>query len=740
MDIKKFLPKKEEEQEYLWALIIEPGWVQAGIWRIYDDRAQVVYSGVPVAWELEEDLTNSADVALSAAIQNFPEEVSEPSKTVFGVVSSWVEGGEIKPEYLERIKKLCSELSLKPVGFVVLSEAISHFIKSQEGSPASAITIGVYKESIEISVFKLGKLLGNTKVARSISLVDDVAEGISRFSQEGDMPSRILIYNGREAELEEARQLLHNANWEDFETVRFLHTPKIETIDSRRKIEIVSLAGASELANVTSLQPSDEKRDVLKEEEEIGDASVEEISPSEAGFVLEEDVTRIEPQLSEVETERKIEGETVERFESFDNIKPVEDRTRTSPAIFKKANLGFLSSFGERLKVFLSRVKPVEKYFVLGRRSFIFGSLFLVLIFVGGFLFWWFYPKASVTVYVSPKSLSEKLIITVDPRLSSSDLSEKILTGDLLEAEVASEKTKPTSGTKTVGEKARGKVVIYRVGTPIRLSSGTLLTGPGNLKFTLDEDVEIASGSAGTPARVEARVTALDIGAQYNLAAGANFSVGDHPLSSLEAKNEESFSGGSSREISAVSKEDQESLSEELYEEILARAKDDLLKKVPEGKIFIEESLTATPSSKIFSNKVGDEAESLKLQMSLKVTALSIDKEELLTVVQDVLKDKVPSGFVLRKEQFETDFDLEEEGRVYKFEVSVRANLLPQVDVSELARKIRGKYPELANEFLPKEVPGFVRAEIKIKPTLPGRLGTLPRIAKNIEIEVAAER
>ncbi len=122
MDLKKYLPGKESGKayEYLWALIIEEGWVQGGIWRIENDKAQVMFSGTPVAWELEEDLVNAVDSTLSHAISNFPEELKEPSKTVFGVVSSWVENGEIKEEYIEMVKKICTEISLKPVGFLVI--------------------------------------------------------------------------------------------------------------------------------------------------------------------------------------------------------------------------------------------------------------------------------------------------------------------------------------------------------------------------------------------------------------------------------------------------------------------------------------------------------------------------------------------------------------------------------------------------------------------------------------------
>ena len=44
MDIADILPKKKvsETKDYYWALAIEPGWVQAGIWTTTDGEAEVL--------------------------------------------------------------------------------------------------------------------------------------------------------------------------------------------------------------------------------------------------------------------------------------------------------------------------------------------------------------------------------------------------------------------------------------------------------------------------------------------------------------------------------------------------------------------------------------------------------------------------------------------------------------------------------------------------------------------------
>ena len=226
MNLKDFLTNREHPPELYWSLVIEEGWIQAGVWYIGETAAEVVSISPGAAWSTEDELTGAVDAALSSAIQKLPENYKEPEKAVFGVSASWVKGGEITEEYLAKIKKLCTDLSLNPVGFVVLPEAIAHLCKSEEGSPLNAIIIGLASGKIEISVFKLGNLVGTTEVSRSVSLIEDVTEGLSRFEGAAPLPSRFIVYNGKEGELEEAKEALLQTPWEGIEKVKFLHTPK----------------------------------------------------------------------------------------------------------------------------------------------------------------------------------------------------------------------------------------------------------------------------------------------------------------------------------------------------------------------------------------------------------------------------------------------------------------------------------------------------------------------------------
>jgi len=697
MDLKNFLSgKKEDEQELYWALVLEPGWVQAGIWEIEGEKAQIIAVSPPAAWETASELVPSVDTALSAAIQNLPEETKEPSKTVFAVPPSWVEKGQIKEDFLVKIKDICKDLSLDPKGFVVLPEAIAHLIKSEEGAPLNAIVVGLSKDFLEIAVFKLGSLAGTTAVARSVSVFDDVCEGLSRFDKVEALPSRIVIYDGKEGELEEAKQILINADWENLEKIKFLHTPKVEVLTAERKVLATALAGASEMAHVTA---------IAEEPAEVHQAEA-------FGFVMEKDV-RQESQKPPVKTEAP-------EPQPPPTEKPISKIFKRYKETIKNINFGFGG----------------------GRKIFLTGGIFLAAFLVLFFLYWWFYPKATVKVLVSPKKFEEKVEIVVDPEVKSVDLANMVLPGEALTVEVSGEKTKATTGTKKIGDKAKGSVKIQNgTSSIINLSSGTVLLAANNLKFNLASSASISAAlSPSNPGTQIIEVAAIDIGAEYNLAKDESFKVANYPKAEVDGVATADFSGGSSREISAVSSDDQKGLEDGLTDELKSDAQKKLVQSLSADKVFIDGSLEVLPLSRSFSAKVGDEAANIKLALSLKINGLAINKKDLVEPAMKVLEGSIPQGFVLKENDLGYSFDLvKKEDNKTIFNLRVIANFLPEVDSPMLAKTIAGKNPLLVEEYL-TSVPGFLRAEIDIRPRFPGRLGTLPRIPRNIKIEIAAEQ
>lgn len=720
-----FKKQKQEEPENFWSLVISKSWVEAGIWRVVGDKTEVIAEGTGASWQEDnaETLLQAADSTLSAAAGSIEDEgAQEPNKVVFGLPPSWVEEGSIKKEKLELLRKLSSELELTPAGFVVQPEAIVHYLKVSEGAPPNAILVGVLEDSVDITLVQNGKIQGTSEVGRSMSLAADVSEGLARFPALEQYPSRLLLYNHRVADLEEAKQNLLEAEWSEGK-IHFLHTPKVEVLAENVAISAVSLAGGAEVGHATALAVAQEVSGEVEVAEaaldvEGGDVEQEEelrkISARELGFLEGQDVAQAAPPPEPKVQEALEEKPTQRQF-----LAQALQKLAVIPQFFSSLRLPAPRSLG-------------------GGRSILAVVVLLLLgLLVAGSLAYWYLPKAHITVYVAPQKLERKTSLGVSPEASVVNFEARIIPGRLAKAEVAGEQTKGTTGTKTVGERAKGGVVIFRSGSSLTLASGTLLASKNGLKFTLNEDIRVASGSGtASPGQTEAQVTAVDIGAQYNLAGDTLFSVGNFSEGDLQAKNSQAFPGGTSREVAAVSEEDRESLEEELTAELKEQALAKLRGSLVENEVLLEATLELNPLKRDFSHKVGEEAGTLKLSLQAGAEALVVPKEDLGAFLVSRLEKDVPQGYVLRQEQINAEFGPPEEG---EFPVQVSANLLPSVSTDEITRAVAGKYPDVAKEYL-STIPGYTRAEISLSLSFPGKLRTLPRIERNIVVEIVAER
>jgi hypothetical protein len=144
--------------------------------------------------------------------------------------------------------------------------------------------------------------------------------------------------------------------------------------------------------------------------------------------------------------------------------------------------------------------------------------------------------------------------------------------------------------------------------------------------------------------------------------------------------------------------------------------------------------------SESFDHKVGDQADSLKLDLALNATGLAADKSKLLEYAKGVLNDKIPAGYSLSDSQI--DFQFVYVGQLngnYSYNVTVGANFLPQIDTQKVISLIAGKTPSVAQNYL-DSIPGFGHAEVTINFKFPPPLDTLPRIPGNITLDVQPEQ
>lgn len=718
--------KKSSSTKHMLALDIGLEVVTASLWTVEDARAKVLKISSPIEWQEErpDELAEAADVAL----EELGKQATEIDEIVLGLQEDWIENDHILPAKKPLLRVLSDQLKLKPVGFVVSREALIAYLQELEGSPLSAMCIEYTTASLAVFPVKAGVKGKTVTVGRSEDSISDLSEAISRLHLDS-YPSRIIIFSARmkQEELEQEKQHLLSFDWKkDFP---FLHIPKIETLPHNALITSVCVAGGTEIAkSMQSVEvPAEEMNaapavhaEAVKEHEM---PTAEDLGFTEVSAEDHEKVANEEEQEEVVPTKPSKKPFVLPEFPPIGKkIKSVVNRMFSGKNL--SAKFSDDTSNAKRMRILLAGV---------------------VLVLVVSAVLGWFAlsatARALVDVTIKTVPVSQEVQITLDPFVAQSDPEHGVLKVESVEKEVTGQMEAETTGTKIVGDLAKGKVTIYNATSGEKVfPAGTILTGPNNLRFTTDVAVTVASssGTAEQPQSGSAvvAITASNIGTESNLPAKSEFMVANFDKKTYIAKNEEGFAGGSSREIQAVSKDDLTRLENLLTKQLQEEALNALTAEQEEGSRIIPLG-TTTVSGKTFDAKAGDEARNVTLTMSMTAAALRYNVSDLLPVAVAMLKSVTPEGAVLREERTQIDPGdvIESTGSATTLKAVLSSELIPQVNKDAWAGLIRGRTVAQAISIL-REQNEIGGVEINIQPRIAQMiLGTIPNALDRIVVQ-----
>ncbi len=707
MDLPFF--KKETTlppRQYLFAIEISPAIVKSAIWSVINNKTQVLSVGCAATWDDQttESLIAAVDQTITDAVSHLdPSGKIQPEQVIFGLSPNWVGQDKIHPDKLQLLKDLSSQLELKPVGFVITPEAVVKFLAHTENVPSTAILLGFWPHQLEVTLVRMGKIDGIQTVQKSSHLADDVVEGLSRFPHVDILPSRMLLYDSG-LDLEEIKQLLLEHPWQaPQKRLPFLHFPKIEILPADFTVRAIALSGGTEVARAIGLVGSDST-----DHTDHAD-SADTADAADLGFVTDADVRDLHP------TPPPPASPTAPLSSS-----PSPKLAFKLPSLpkfsFPRFSLPNIRLTGHLLAISLPTVL------------------------IGLFVAYWFVPKGTVTLLVTPKNFATQFDLTADTKSTTLDSAARTLPAESLEVSVTGDKSLSTTGSKLVGDKSTGSVSISNTLDSSRsLPAGTVLTSPSGLKFILDEDITIASASGSAdnliPGKATAKATSDSIGSQHNLAGGTIFRVSNFAITQISAKNDSAFSGGSSRQVKSVSKDDISSLRSQLTDSLKDQARQKLLEQIGEDKTVIAESISLLSVTEEFDRKLDETADNLSLKLTVKAQGLSLTKSDLQSLVEAHIQPQIPAGFSSISEGSQ-NFSVKKVNKdSVVFTMSVSALLLPEMDRDGIIRNITGKFPSQAKSYL-ETLPGVSRIDILISPALPSFIATLPRLSKNITLSV----
>lgn len=715
--ITAFLPfgKKEQNLEYFFAVNIGVEKLTAAAWTI-EDRQLKILNTASESYLSADEIAPVTDKLLDQVLGL--REI-EPQKILFGVPSSWLVDDNLKDEYLGLLRSLVKKLELTPMAYVAQSHALIHFLEKQEGVPTTAILVGFEKLHLTVTVVRAGKLDGVKVVKRGESSGADIEKVLLTFTDVETLPSKILIYGTTTAQL---KSQLSAFPW--MSKLSFLHLPKIDTLRQDLEIKSVCLAGGSEIDNnvsYTEEKTADLAEQIPDKSEEVdsdlsGDESKIAVEEGETlqdkdnfGFVVGDVAEEADKTEMVTSTERSLE---IDDFEKDLQQPPVPTETKYQPVFNFK------------------RFIPTKLITLV-----LVGILGIGIILTGIYLF---ALKAQVKVYVEPKILEKDATVIADPNQKTVDENAKIIPGQIVEIEISGSAKDTASGKRQIGESAKGTVVIINnTASGKQFSAGTTLASSSGLKFKLDRSASVSATltDSASKSTVTVSATAVGIGADGNIPSETKLTIGNFTVDQFIGKAQGNFSGGTSKDVTVVSNEDQQRLLAKLSSDLRLQAQQKLQEKYQSKKI-LEEALAENIIKKSYSKNTNDAAGEFSLNMTAKYKGTAFDDADLKTIVSKLVTIQVPDSFKLDLSATETQADiskLEKDGKLV-FLARFKAKLLPKIDTDQLKNKIKFKTPLEAINIL-KGMENVLDSEIKLTPNLPLVLGRLPILSKNITIE-----
>lgn len=723
----------------------------------------------------QEELLEKLDKAISQAESSLPENI-QTQKTIFGIKDSWADNDQIKKEYLAKLKKTSEELGLIPIGFLVMSQAISHLLQKEEGAPVSAILAEINKKSVTVTLLRAGKSIEtkSSEIHESIPFTVDTV--LKHFDVPEILPSRIIVFNGKE----DLSQEFISHTWS--KSLPFLHLPQITNLPVGFDAKSVLFGAATQMGfevlekdmpsppklrlgaaggpKKSSMSHEESEKEEIENialkpdqvSEEIADEKnltqtpklYKDLETENFGFAKDVDVAKmpIPQSLEEVEEPQ----EPIEAVEKIEEKEPARHalqgdaggEVHTENRSPKKFN-SILMIAKNIVITILSLIFAIVGKIKKGKLSIVISAI-LVLI-VALIASYFLFLKATVTISVDPKITQQERSVLFSTTKTTNP-TQNIIKGEFVSVSEDGSVSTAATGKKDVGTPAKGTVTIFNsLSQSKTLTEGTILKSSNGLEFTLDSSVTIkavASHSADetvAPEKITANVTADQLGKESNLPSGTKFSVGSFDASDLVAKNDNPFSGGTKKEVTVVSKNDSIKLENDLLKQLENKAKEDLQKQLNQNKILLPSLVTETLGKKSLSAKVGDETNQVTLTGTVEYQGISYDKNDLVTLSKALLSKDIPSNQEIDYNNVKISvLDIKNKNdEEIEANLNIKALLLPKIDQIKLIKDIKGRSFKNAQDLLYK-VSQVTNVDIKLSPNLIFLPKNLPAKEKNIRI------
>ena len=324
-------------------------------------------------------------------------------------------------------------------------------------------------------------------------------------------------------------------------------------------------------------------------------------------------------------------------------------------------------------------------------------------------LVWAFVIAPAVTIAVTIRTTSNNFSENVSfvAKLEEEDAANGIFYLEEKKSETPSKYEFKATGTKNIGEKATGAVIVYkyfRQSGTAQIAAGSTFTydghafianegaalsydGNGLSSCNNKEDVTILTSGCLISARVP--VTAAESGTEYNISASNKGWRSDASIDGVYS--DAAMSGGTDQTVTVVSEEDVKKAKEELLADNNKANKQTFIESQPEGLLIIESSFKQSTTDVTVSPAIGEEAKDGKASISTTttMTVYAVDK----TKIEEFIKAKAKLGDDQKiysiNNPFIENFSIGDDKTTGKLKTAYASG--PQVTENDIVENAKGK-------------------------------------------------
>ena len=369
--------------------------------------------------------------------------------------------------------------------------------------------------------------------------------------------------------------------------------------------------------------------------------------------------------------------------------------------------------------------------------------IILIVVLAGTSFFYINVVKATVSLSVKPNIVNEQASVTFSSD-DSSNFSSNVIAARSISASIPSEISGNATGKKDVGEKAKGTVTFFNNDNdPVNLSSGAEIRASNGEVFTLDKETRIPAATGdiftGTkPGNADASVTAKDLGTEGNMPSGTRFTVGS--ASTLAARNDAAFSGGTTKNVTVVSKSDLDKLRADILKKGQAEAQSKLAEEAESGETVLPVISSPSLESATFDKKEGDEATKITLKGNVIYQGLAYQNEELKQYGLTVLKSQYADDVTFAENSIKStveDVNLDDP-KTAEASVIVEGGQLPEMDTADIIKNVKDQSLGQARETI-SNLPQVTKTDITFSPPIFIVPDLFPRLPNQISVEIKTE-